>query len=137
MTAIASRAYAHRSRNGFLIALWVAKNNPNAFGSADKHAQKIIITMLTAQADQKLGRRPKFQGMIQSAEAALLWSIQNAKPAEQKRLVMETCSSGLALVAQGFVSILPDDELQGWRLVLSPEGEELVLQLNLAQQQKS
>ena len=129
MTAIASRAYAHRSRNGFLIALWIAKNNPGAFSSLDNDKKMIVLAMLAAQAGQKLGRRPKFQGVITSSQAALLWRIQNAPSSDQKTLLRHTCEYGLDLVTHGFVSILPDENLNGWELVLSPEGEALARQL--------
>ena len=133
MTAIASRAYAHRSRNGFLIALWIAQNNPGAFSSLSNHERTIVLTMLKAQAGQKLGRRPKFQGVITSDQAALLWRIQDAQPSHQKALLRHTCEFGLDLVTHGFVGIRPDDELNAWELVLSPEGEALAQQLNSAQ----
>lgn len=130
MTALASRAYAHRSRNGFLIALWMAKNNPDAFSCLDGHAKKIILAMLASQAGQKSGRRSKFKGVITSKQAALLWRIRDANPSDQETLLRHTCEFGLDLVTSGFVSILPDDELKGWKLVLSPEGELLAEQLS-------
>jgi len=129
MTALASRAYAHRSRNGFLIALWLAKNAPEAFSSLSDHAQRIVHAMLAAQSEQKLGRRAKAQTVISSPQAALLWRIQDAKPSDQETLLRHTCDYGLDLVTDGYVSILPDDELQGWKLILSPEGEVLAQRL--------
>ena len=130
MTALASRAYAHRSRNGFLIALWMAKNNLDAFSCLGGHASKIVLAMLESQADQKLGRRPKFKGVITGSQATLVRRIQDAKPDDQETLLRHTCEFGLDLVTGGFVSILPDDELKGWKLVLSPEGELLAKQLS-------
>ncbi|WP_158932700.1 hypothetical protein [Acidisphaera sp. S103] len=112
-----------------MIALWIAKNNPGAFSPLDRHAQRIVLAMLDTQAGQKLGRRPKFLGVITSNQAALLWRIQDAKPSDQNTLLRHTCEFGLDLVTHGFVSILPDDELDGWELVLSPEGEMLAQQL--------
>jgi len=129
MTALSSRAYTHRIRNGFLIALWVAKNNPSAFSSEDPHIQSIVLTMLESQASQKLGRKTKFAGVITSNQAQLLWSIQDAQPSKQKTLLRDTVEFGLNLVTHGFVSILPNDELNGWALALSPEGQVLAQQL--------
>jgi len=122
-TAITSRVYTHRTRNGFLIALWLAKNAPEAFSAVGGDAQQIIQTMLTSQSQQKLGRRPKSQTVVSGAQASLLWRIREAKPSDQEILLRHTCDFGLDLVTIGWISIQPDDELNGWQLVLSPEGE--------------
>ena len=129
MTALASRAYAHRSRNGFLIALWLAKNAPEAFSSMSEHAQRIVRTMLAAQSEQKLGRRPKAQTIITSSQATLVWRIRDAKLSDQETLLRHVCDFGLDLVADGYISIMPDDELYGWKLILSPEGDILAQRL--------
>ena len=125
MTALASRAYAHRSRNGFLIALWIAKNNPDAFNSANPFARKIVLVMLDVQAGQKLGRRPKLSGTvtISSEQKRLLSRVREANADNDEDLLKDVCEYGLSLVTLGWISIQPDDDLREWELTLSPEGE--------------
>ena len=118
-----SRGYTHRTRTGFLIALWLAKNAPEAFSKIGGDAQEIITTMLTSQSQQKLGRRPKPQTKVSGEQASLLWRIRDAKTSDQKALLRHTCSFGLDLVKVGWISIQPNDGLNDWKLVLSPDGE--------------
>jgi hypothetical protein len=125
MTNLSSRAHTHRLRNGFLTVLWLAKNNPAAFSCIDRDAREILIAMLESQGNQKLGRKVKYVPAISSKQAQLLWRIRDAGPKEQKVLVRHAREFGLSLVKDGFISILPDDNLKNWKLVLSPEGEVL------------
>ncbi|MBB3175248.1 hypothetical protein FHR90_003102 [Endobacter medicaginis] len=51
---------------------------------------------------------------------------------DQKILFRHTCDFGLDLVTAGYISIVPDDDLEGWKLVLSPEGKVAADQLAAA-----
>jgi len=119
-----------RSRNGFLISLWVAKHCPEAFSSLEETTRTILLTMLASQANQKLGRKPKFEGIISGKEASLLWRIQSSNSREQETLLRHTLEFGLNLVRNGFITITPDEKLEKWNLILSPEGNMLAERLN-------
>lgn len=86
--------------------------------------------MLESQANQKLGRKPKFEGIISGKEASLLWRIQSSNSREQETLLRHTLEFGLNLVRNGFISITPDEKLEKWNLILSPEGNMLAERLN-------
>lgn len=136
MTALSSRCYAHRSRNGFLVALWVAKNNPEAFSKIDETSRKILLTMLESQANQKLGRRQKIPKIITGKQASLLWCIRDYKgdstTPDKDELMHRVISYGIDLVEAGYITIRPDDNLESFELFLSPEGEVLANNLNNA-----
>jgi len=136
MTALSSRCYAHRSRNGFLISLWIAKNNPEAFSKIDDASREIILAMLKSQANQKLGRRQKIPKVITGEQASLVWCIEKYKndksTPNQKELISRVISCGMDLVEAGYITIRPDDNLESFELFLSPEGEVLANSLNNA-----